>query len=325
MAAKPQRPATSLVPAAGLVFLLFIADAGAFGWCPRHAPADCHRRSPSAISSARRRQTLSPPGGGGIRLSSNPYTTFAVKATKLDEDDDDVGPPFRLTDRPDWKDVGKQMILNAAADAGAPAGAVTIDWKTDRIIVTVDSILAEELGGGVPELDDAEEEEDSEEEEDLEGGDDITAVDDNDEDSFDLDGDADALDELYDDEETAGKPSLLSVVARSINERLSRDGERTLGHAIAEVHEIEVTSPEFDNVLRGSAMFEAYRGFDVLVDQLPDPKKKQGKRKVMEGKLIDQDDKVTRVNVKGRVTKIKNELIVSVTLPKAKHEKGARR
>ena len=124
------------------------------------------------------------------------------------------------------------------------------------------------------------------------------------------------------------------------------------------MHEIEVTTPEFDNVLRsnhnGVDMFEVYKGFDVIVDYWEVPKKKKKKKKksckadkeenvqaeaeqeeesepkrtqkIIEGKLVgrDYDKDVTMINVKGRIVKIKNEMIESVMLPKAKREKGVK-
>ena len=68
-------------------------------------------------------------------------------------------------------------------------------------------------------------------------------------------------------------------------------------------------------------MFESYRGFSVFVEVI-DPKK--DKVQIMEGKLVERNEKQTIVNVKGRVRKLKNELVLSVKLPKAKREKGAK-
>eukprot|EP00956_Cyclotella_meneghiniana_P022046 scaffold41027_cov53-Cyclotella_meneghiniana.AAC.3 len=152
---------------------------------------------------------------------------------------------------------------------------------------------------------------------------------------------------LNDDEEDDDAPTnAISVprIARQINEYLSKDGEGSIGHTIAELHEIEVTTPEFDNVLRGQ-LFQVYKGFDVIVDhwELKKQKKKttkgssdmdgenndydddvQKKRVKTEGKLVERDmeKNVTIINVKGRNKKIKNDLIESVELPKAKREKG---
>ena len=145
----------------------------------------------------------------------------------------------------------------------------------------------------------------------------------------------------------------LTLIARTINDLLAADGEDSPSFRIAKLHEIEVTTPPFDNVLRGKLMFENYKGFDVLVEHYEEPKKKkkklssksqknglggedndsdedkvveQPKLTITEGKLIgrDYEKEVTMVNVKGRVVKIKNDTIESVSLPKAKHEKGVK-
>ena len=67
-------------------------------------------------------------------------------------------------------------------------------------------------------------------------------------------------------------------------------------------------------------MFESYRGFDVIC-RYEDPKK----QKITEitGRLHERTDETTVINIKGRMKKIKNELIESIKLPKAKKEKGA--
>ena len=174
----------------------------------------------------------------------------------------------------------------------------------------------------------------------------------------------------------------LTLLARSINDHLSADGETSPAYRIAQLYAIEVTTPEFDGVLRGELMFEAYKGFDVIVEHYEDPNKKKKKNKksgvggggggssksgksaggkdlvesngggdndtnggdggeeeeeeeeivvekkliTSEGKLVGRDDEkeVTMVNIKGRIVKIKNELIESVALPKAKREKGVK-
>ncbi|KAL7461421.1 hypothetical protein ACHAXS_001841, partial [Conticribra weissflogii] len=183
--------------------------------------------------------------------------------------------------------------------------------------------------------------------------------------NYDDEGDVQDAEEEYDDDhdddddDTSSQPQQttaidLTLLARTINDYLSRDGEDSLGYRIAQLHEIEVTTPEFDGVLRGDVMFEAYRGFDVIVEHYEDPKKAKNKNKskkkssnkggksgkevvsdaeamekkliVSEGKLVERDMEkgVTMVNVKGRIVKIKNELIENVKLPKAKREKGVK-
>jgi len=68
-------------------------------------------------------------------------------------------------------------------------------------------------------------------------------------------------------------------------------------------------------------MFKAYKGFDVLATFI-DPKKKT--QKTIEGKLHERNNEFTVINIKGRLKNIKNQMLVSVKLPKPKKEKGAR-
>ena len=152
------------------------------------------------------------------------------------------------------------------------------------------------------------------------------------------------IEEEEDDDALSSNAISVPRIARQINEYLSKDGEGSIGHTIAELHEIEVTTPEFDNVLRGR-LFQVYKGFDVIVDhwEVKKQKKKtkissdmsggndddddvQKKRVKTEGKLVERDmeKNVTIINVKGRNKKIKNDLIESVELPKAKREKGVK-
>lgn len=69
-------------------------------------------------------------------------------------------------------------------------------------------------------------------------------------------------------------------------------------------------------------MFEAYKGFEVMVETTETNKK--GKKKIKEGLLVEKNDEFTILNQKGRISKIKNEKIECIRLPKAKTEKGAK-
>jgi ribosome maturation factor RimP len=224
----------------------------------------------------------------------------------------------------DMQSLGTQMIIAAAKEAGATEPMIDIEWKTDRIVVTIDTSADENYDAG-----------DFEEEEwedvlydiDVDG-----LIDEDDLASLDFDEEDDVFDE--EDYEPSSEVSVAKI-ARTINEYLSRDGEGSLGDKIAQMHEIEVTTPEFDNVLRGERMFKVYKGFDVIVEHWEENKKKKDnaedeetprKRVVTEGKLVgrDMEKNRTTINVKGRNKNIKNELIESVKLPKAKSEKGAK-
>ncbi|EJK60732.1 hypothetical protein THAOC_18865 [Thalassiosira oceanica] len=259
-------------------------------------------------------------------------------------------------DSDEMRTLGMDLILRAAREAGATEPMIDVEWKADRIVVTVDVNADEDYGGDAPAgvllgeaLDD-----------DLEEGDSLDYFEDEDlvYDGEDTDDEA-FLDEdefdpeslgLVADEDSGSSPIDLTLIARNINVLLAEDGEDSLAHKIAELHEICVTTPEFDNVLRGRNMFESYRGFDVTVEHWEEPKKKkkpkskagkaggdaaaaveeeppppEPKLKITEGKLVgrDYDKDVTMINVKGRVVKIENDKIESVRLPKAKREKGA--
>lgn len=259
---------------------------------------------------------------------------------------------------------------------------ITIDWKADKIIVTVDvnadeTYVVDGTSCFVGELlEDEEGDLELEYDDDYDIEEELDYYDDETEDFFEED-DFDSLQveqlgliEEDDEQQQQQQPSQrridLTLIARTINEYLSDgdddDDENTLHFKIAQMYEIEVTTPEFDNVLRvdynGLNMFEVYKGFDVIVDYWDVPKKKKVKntkksgkagkeevvvvvavaqeeeeeepttktQKVIEGKLVGRDEEkgVTLVNVKGRIMKIKNDMIESVKLPKAKREKGSK-
>jgi len=230
-----------------------------------------------------------------------------------------------------------------------------IEWKSnDRIVVTVDvnkDLENYEEVGWMEE-------------------DDEIMYDDDDDDVIIMEEEDAILDAIIGDEkevfdEGGNDNTMLGLIASTINELLSQDGEGSPAFQIAKLHQIEVTTPVFDNVLRGEIMFQNYAGFDVLVEHWEEPKKKkkknskaqktngnsedgskeeeddavvvaveakaveveeQKKLTISEGKLVgrDYEKNVTMISIKGRVVKIKNELIECVSLPKAKKEKGAK-
>ena len=225
------------------------------------------------------------------------------------------------------RDLGRELILAAAIEAGATEPMIDIEWKADRIIVTVDVNADESY---IIEDDTFEDELEDEifdfDADDLIGEDDLELTEFVDEEGYDF----------IADEDSSGNQVDITKIARVINEYFSRGGDGSLGDKIAQMHEIEVTTPVFDNVLRSEKMFKVYKGFDVVVEHWQEPKKKKGKpvsdkvekpkRVTTEGKLVgrDKEKNVTTINVKGRNVKIKNELIECVMLPKAKREKGAK-
>ncbi|KAL7531228.1 hypothetical protein ACHAXR_003915, partial [Thalassiosira sp. AJA248-18] len=204
-------------------------------------------------------------------------------------------------DNDKMKALGIQLIMQAALQCGATEPMIDVEWKADRIIVTVDvhkdENYEEEDDDWDDEMDDWDEENveediiyDEEIIDDSEEGFDDEFDDGNDleEEEFDEEGLEPIMsgsEETNSNSNSSGKVDL-TLIARTINELLSQDGEESLAFTIAKLHEIEVTTPEFDGVLRGREL--------------------------------------TMINVKGRVVKIKNDKIEVVRLPKAKREKGVK-
>lgn len=207
-----------------------------------------------------------------------------------------------------WKSEGERIIKSAAMECGTKEEDIDIQWKSGRIEIKISGdtyIQAKE---------------------DDEDEDDVGIV-------YDGDIDEEAIKEFNEEfgepgegdaeEEEDARPTFGSdivSIGRAINYALGEGGEGSVGYNIAVHHEIEVSTPGASDELQG-IMFESYKGFDVIVS-LMDPKKKKAKN--VEGKLIQRTDKLTIVNVKGRQRKMKNELVLSVKLPKAKREKGVR-
>jgi len=216
----------------------------------------------------------------------------------------------------EMRDEASRIIVGAAVECGAQEEQVLIEWKTGRIVVTVDGMTTL-ASGDLDIMDD-------------EGN--LIDLDDLDDDEYD-DDDDDEDDELYDEEDEAEDededlengqenennegPSVTSI-ARAINKAMS---ESEIGQRIAELNAIEVTTPGGSDVISGPIMFEAYKGFDVTVETQDT---KTNKKKVLEGKLVSRDDKFTTINVKGRVKKLNNNIVECIRLPKAKKEKGAK-
>lgn len=203
----------------------------------------------------------------------------------------------------DYQDQGEIIIRQAAASCGfiLPSSSedvadetnnyLTIDWKGGKIVVTVH--------GTDWRLQNSE-----------------TIVEQQQHDSDIVDDDD--FDEGTDEEPGLG--AFVEGLARAINVALDDGG---IGQAIAERYGIEVTTPgvtdkdEFHGI-----MWEAYRGFDVIAKHR-DPKKPEGKVKILEARLVERNEKFTVLNIKGRMKKLRNDMVVSVRLPKAKREKGA--
>jgi hypothetical protein len=190
-----------------------------------------------------------------------------------------------------YQEFGEQVIRRAGASVGVQRDEdLTIDWKEGRIIVS----LKGSVFVSTPDEEDCEEEDEEEP---------TTTT-------------AAATDPPPAPTTTATGVDVTRL-AKAINVALDDDG---VGFAIAEVHEIEVTTPGASEELSG-IMFESYKGFDVICRQ-EDSKTK--KVKTVEGKLVERNDEFTVINIKGRIQKLKNDTVLSVKLPKAKKEKGVK-
>lgn len=223
-----------------------------------------------------------------------------------------------------YQEFGDNAIREAAGQCGlvlddsdsndSSKNRLDIEWKAGSIIVTVhgDVSLSAASSSGDDEIEAGDDNEDEDEEDDIPFGDaegDDTGDDDEEKDS---------------EEEDPEEEFSLSLLARTINRMLDDDG---IGLAIAEVHSIEVTTPGVsDELVPGTPQFEAFKGFEVIVQQL-DPKSKSKAKnplKTIEGRLVERNDEFTIINIKGRMKKMRNDTVISVRLPKAKKEKGAR-
>lgn len=199
-----------------------------------------------------------------------------------------------------YQEFGEKIIRQAGRQCGiSKEEDLSIEWKAGRIIVTVHGQVY------------------------------VSAEDDSIHDENDIDDDLEddplaAIASMPVEEAADNAPSLspggvdVTALARAVNAALDDDG---IGLAVAETHEIEVTTPGASDELQGQVMFEAYKGFDVICQQL-DPKTK--KTKQIEGRLVERNDEFTILNVKGRMKKMKNSTVLSIRLPKAKKEKGAK-
>lgn len=200
-----------------------------------------------------------------------------------------------------WKAEGERIIRSSVLKSGGDPDQVTVEWKSGKILVTVDG----DVFLNADKKDSIEEEE---EEVQFDGGMSDEAIIEFEE---EFGGDTES-------EEVEG--SNVVTIARAINVALSEEGEDSIGYSIAVHHEIEVTTPGASDELQG-IMFESYKGFSVIAETI-DPKNQ--KRKIVEGKLVERNDTYTIMNIKGRVRKIKNQTVQWVKLPKAKKEKGVR-
>lgn len=209
-----------------------------------------------------------------------------------------------------WKTSGEKIIMKAIIENGGKLEDVDIQWKPGRIIVTIS-------GNSILSADETEEDDDIEIDED--------EIDQRTLQEFDEEFNDESEDEIDDKSDNPVSVDVVSI-AKAINIAFGEEGENSVGYNIAVHHSIEVTTPGGSDELYG-IMFQSYKGFDVIVEAIdPKNKKKDGKPKmiIIEGSLVERNEKQTILNVKGRLKKLKNELVIRVKLPKAKKEKGAR-
>lgn len=194
--------------------------------------------------------------------------------------------PLRPALPNDYQDVGNTIIEQACATVASTAQA-DIEWKGDHIIVT---LRGEEVYLSAIEADE-----------------DVIM------DGEEIRDEEDSVDEDWDTSSSTGVD--VTTVAKAINAALDCN---EVGQAIAETHSIEVTTPGASDELQGDTMFAAYQGFDVII-VYDDPKK--NKRRTIEGRLVERTDEHVVINIKGRITKLIRDNVISVKLPKAKREK----
>jgi hypothetical protein len=197
------------------------------------------------------------------------------------------------------QEEGERIICDALIQAGCQQENFNVAWGSESVVVTI---------SGSTFLQDDDAEDDDAEDDDAE------------------DDDAEGDDEIGMDDEPLAKETTptegfnLVELSRAIHAALDVHDEGSVGWQIGTNYEIEVTTPGAPNELSG-IMFEAYKGFDVMVE-FKDPKNNKSKR--VDGRLVERNDVFTVINVKGRMSNIRNDMVQSVRLPKAKKEKGSR-
>jgi hypothetical protein len=206
-----------------------------------------------------------------------------------------------------WKTEGERIILGKIVECGGNPEDVDIEWKPGQIVITLsgDSFIQAKV---------------DEEDEDFSALEYDEEIDEKAVQEFvaDFVGEESENEDEEEEEEKFGTDVV--SIARAINFALGEEGEGSMAYNIAVHHSIEVTTPGASDELEG-IMFESYKGFDVIVEAID---KKKDKKTEVEGKLVERNEKQTIINVKGRLRKLKNELVMSVRLPKAKKEKGVK-
>lgn len=260
-----------------------------------------------------------------------------------------------------YQEEGNARIYQAAALCGVSKDQLAMEWKADKVVVRVHGdnvyVVAETAVAVGDEPVQVEEEDDERlvfsEAAFIDENDSNSFDNDDDDDdellNYSLDDDGDDDEEIFEDNDdedeglnvrqdvvpsdnssnsiSGGGGVDLALLARAINAAFDdKDGEEDsngggTGYAIASRYEIEVTTPGTGDEFTTPVMFQAYKGFDVLV-QHRDPK--SGSIKTIEGRLVEKNSEFVVLNIKGGTKKLKNQNVLCVKLPKAKKEKGVR-
>jgi len=113
---------------------------------------------------------------------------------------------------------------------------------------------------------------------------------------------------------------VLSAIAKAVLDALQDEEVEERLHIVSR-HQMMFTTPGQPDVLNSQNDFDAYRGFDVLVETR-DPWRSN---RTLKGKLIQRTALDVLINVKGRMVTIPNNFVHKVKLPNAKREKGVPR
>lgn len=109
----------------------------------------------------------------------------------------------------------------------------------------------------------------------------------------------------------------ISTIAKAILDGLEQVEEEL---EILDRHEIILTTPDGENILDSQKQFDAYRGFDVIVET-QDPWESN---RVIHGKLLERNAMDVIINKRGRMVTIPLNFVKTVRLPRDGKQKGFR-
>ena len=82
------------------------------------------------------------------------------------------------------------------------------------------------------------------------------------------------------------------------------------GNVLSEAYVLEVSSPGIGEVLNSDRDFQTFRGFPVEVTVI-DPKDGESQ---LEGLLLERDDTVLHINIRGRIKRLARDQVTQVRL-----------